>query len=42
MGEPLVGETDHVQLARLVTEVSWQIDHGQADTVHDLFTGSNT
>lgn len=38
MGEPLVGETDHVQLARLVTEVSWGIDHGQADTVHDLFS----
>ena len=38
MGEPLVSETDYVQLARLVTEASWRTGHGQADTVHGLFT----
>jgi hypothetical protein len=37
MGERLVGETDHVQLAQLVTEIAWRIDHDKADTVHELF-----
>jgi hypothetical protein len=35
--ERLVSDADHVQLARLVTELSWRIDHGRADTVHELF-----
>src|SRR3981081_751574 len=37
MGEQVVGETDYLQLAQLVTEIAWRIDHGQADTVHELF-----
>jgi hypothetical protein len=37
MGEQLVGEADHFQLARLVTEIAWRIDHGKAETVHELF-----
>jgi hypothetical protein len=37
MGEQLVGEADHLQLARLVTEFAWRIGHGKAETVHELF-----
>ena len=37
MDEQLVGEADHLELARLVTEIAWRIDHGRADTVHELF-----
>jgi hypothetical protein len=37
MGEQLVGETDHLQLTQLVTEIAWRTDHGKADTVHELF-----
>jgi hypothetical protein len=37
MGDQLVADADHVQLARLVTEIAWRIDHGEADTVHELF-----
>jgi hypothetical protein len=37
MGEQFVGEADHLQLAQLVTEIAWRIDHGKADTVHELF-----
>ena len=33
----LVSEEDHLQLARLVIEIGWRIDHGQAETVHELF-----
>jgi hypothetical protein len=33
----LVGEADHFQLARLLTEIAWRIDHGKAATVHELF-----
>jgi hypothetical protein len=33
----LVGDADHLQLARLVTEISWRIDHGMADRVDELF-----
>jgi SnoaL-like domain len=32
-----VSDADHVQLARLITEISWRIDHGRAATVHELF-----
>jgi hypothetical protein len=35
--EQLVGDADHLALARLVTEIAWRIDHGKADTVHELF-----
>jgi hypothetical protein len=35
--EQLVDDIDHMQLTRLVTEVAWRIDHGKADTVHELF-----
>jgi hypothetical protein len=37
MDEQLVGDSDHVELARLVTEIAWRIDHGKADSVHELF-----
>jgi hypothetical protein len=33
----LVSDADHVQLARLVTEIGWRIDNGRAVTVHELF-----
>jgi hypothetical protein len=35
--EQLVTDADHVQLSRLVTEISWLIDHGEAHRVCDLF-----
>ena len=35
--EQLVSETDHVQLSRLVTEHAWRVDHGRADTIHELY-----
>ena len=34
----LVSEMDHLRLERLLVELSWRIDHGQAATVHELFT----
>ena len=37
MPEPLVSDADHITLARLVVEIAWRIDHGQADTVWELF-----
>lgn len=37
MGETWLADADHAALARLVTEIVWRIDHGQADTVHELF-----
>ena len=36
-GEPAVSDVDHVQLARLITEISWRIDHGRAAMVYELF-----
>jgi hypothetical protein len=42
MGDQLVTAADHLQLARLVTEISWRIDHGKADTVHELFVDEGT
>jgi hypothetical protein len=35
--EQLVSDTDHVSLSRLVVEIAWRIDHGQADRVWELF-----
>ena len=35
--EQLVSETDHLELSRLVTEHAWRVDHGRADTVHELY-----
>jgi hypothetical protein len=35
--EQLVSDTDHVELSRLVTEHAWRVDHGRADTVHELY-----
>jgi hypothetical protein len=35
--EPLVSDADHITLSRLVVEIAWRIDHGQADTVWELF-----
>jgi hypothetical protein len=32
-----VSDADHVQLSRLVDEISWRIDHQRAETVHELF-----
>jgi hypothetical protein len=32
MGDQLVPAADHLELARLVTDISWRIDHGNADT----------
>ena len=37
VAEQLVSDADHVALSRLVVEISWRIDHGQADTVWELF-----
>jgi hypothetical protein len=34
---PLVSEADHLQLSCLVTEHAWRVDHGRADTVHELY-----
>jgi SnoaL-like domain len=33
----LVSDADHVSLSRLVVEIAWRIDHGQADRVWELF-----
>ena len=35
--EQIVSDTDHVQLSRLVNEHAWRVDHGRADTVHELY-----
>jgi hypothetical protein len=35
--QPLSND-DHASLTRLVLELVWRIDHGQADTAHELFT----
>jgi hypothetical protein len=35
--EPLSND-DHARLTRLVVELVWRIDHGRADTAHELFT----
>src|SRR3981081_907024 len=40
MPDQLVNDSDHVQLCRLVTEIAWRIDHGQANTVWELFVPS--
>jgi hypothetical protein len=37
-----VNDEDHVQLERLVTEVAFRIDHGRAETVHELFLEDGT
>jgi hypothetical protein len=37
MPEQLVPDVDHLTLSRLVVEIAWRIDHGQADTVWELF-----
>ncbi|HEX4091537.1 MAG TPA: nuclear transport factor 2 family protein [Trebonia sp.] len=37
MPEQLVSDADHLALSRLVVEIAWRIDHGQADTVWELF-----
>ena len=36
IGEP-VSDSDYVQLSRLITEITWRIDHGRAGKVHELF-----
>jgi hypothetical protein len=33
----LVSNADHLSLSRLVVEIAWRIDHGQADAVWELF-----
>ena len=35
--EQLVTAIDHVEIGRVVTEHAWRIDHGRADTVHELY-----
>ena len=35
--ESLVSGDDYMQLSRLVTEHSWRIDNGRADTLHELY-----
>lgn len=35
--EQLISDADHIALSRLVTEIAWRIDHGQADRVWELF-----
>jgi len=35
--EQLVSDTDHVQLARLVTEHAFRADAGRADTIYELY-----
>ena len=37
MADRLVSDADHVSLSRLVVEIAWRIDHGQADRVWELF-----
>ena len=34
---PLVNESDHIDLSRLVIEHAWRVDHGRADTIHELY-----
>ncbi|EDY46671.1 nuclear transport factor 2 family protein [Streptomyces sp. SPB074] len=36
--DTLVGDTDHLALSRLVTEISWRLDNGRAGSVHELVT----
>ncbi len=36
-GETLVSDTDHIQLARLVTEAAWRVDDGRSETLCELF-----
>jgi hypothetical protein len=38
MGAPLLTSVERSDLAQLVVEVAWRIDHGAADTVYELFT----
>jgi hypothetical protein len=33
----LVSDADHLSLSRLVVEMAWRIDYGQADRVWELF-----
>jgi hypothetical protein len=33
----LVADADHVQLSRLVIEITWRIDHERADDIDELF-----
>jgi hypothetical protein len=40
MEEQPVGQADHLELARLVIEIAWRIDHGKAGTVHELFAAA--
>jgi hypothetical protein len=35
--ENLVSDEDHIELVRLVEELAWRTDNGQADRVHELF-----
>jgi hypothetical protein len=35
--ERLVSDADHLSLSRLVVEMAWRIDYGQADRVWELF-----
>ena len=37
-----VSDADHVQLSRLVDEISWRIDHQRAETVRELFLQEGT
>lgn len=37
MPEQSVTDQDHVALSRLLVEIAWRIDHGQADRVSELF-----
>jgi SnoaL-like domain len=32
-----VNDADQCELVRLITELTWRIDHGRAATVHELF-----
>jgi hypothetical protein len=40
VAEQLVSDDDHFALSRLVEEIAWRIDHGQADRVWELFVPS--
>jgi hypothetical protein len=33
----LVRQSDYLELSRLVMEHAWRVDHGRADTVHELY-----
>ena len=35
--DQLVSDADHLELCRLVIELSWRTDNGQADTLHELW-----